>query len=154
MKDINAILKLRKGNSITKGIVIKGIRTLFELKEEDDDHCKPVITKEVCNGKYVKYEGNGAGNREKLLSLDDYLEENIQYLNNISNSFKSSDNTSMIQWTVKEEMYNTMNSYYKYTSISKSPFYKVNILPINTEEKYLKYSIHFVYIWDYKPLWI
>ena len=33
-----------------------------------------------------------------------------------------------------------MNSHYKYTSIPKSSFYKINILilPINTEEKYLK----------------
>ena len=40
----------------------------------------------------------------------------------------------------KEEMYNTMNSYYKCTSIPKSSFYKINILilPINTGEKYLK----------------
>ena len=41
-------------------------------------------------------------------------------------------------------MYSTMNSYYKYTSTLKSSFNKINILilPINTGEKYLKYSIH------------
>ena len=51
-------------------------------------------------------------------------------------------------------MYNTMNLYYKYASIPKSSFYKVNILilSINTEEKYLKYSIHLASISDYKPL--
>ena len=55
---------------------------------------------------------------------------------------------------IKEEMYNTMNSYYKYTSIPKSSFNKINILilPTNTGEKYLKYSIHFAYICDYQPL--
>ena len=55
---------------------------------------------------------------------------------------------------LKEEMYNTMNLYYKYTSISKSTFYKINILilPINTGKKYLKYSIHFASICDYQPL--
>ena len=42
-------------------------------------------------------------------------------------------------------MYNTMNLYYKYTSIPKSSLNKL-ILPINTEEKYLKYSIHFASI--------
>ena len=43
---------------------------------------------------------------------------------------------------ITEEMYNTMNLY---TSIPKSSFYNINILilPINTREKYLKYSIHF-----------
>ena len=46
----------------------------------------------------------------------------------------------------KEEMYNAMNSYNKYTSIPKSYFNKINILPINTGEKYLMYSIHFAYI--------
>ena len=48
---------------------------------------------------------------------------------------------------LKEEMYNTMNSYYKYTSIPKSSFYKMNILilPINTEGKYLKYSYNLPY---------
>ena len=55
---------------------------------------------------------------------------------------------------IKEEMYNTMNSYYKYTSIPKLSFYKINILilPINTEEKYLKYSIDFASTCDYQPL--
>ena len=55
---------------------------------------------------------------------------------------------------VKEEMYNTINSYYKYTSISKSSFYKINILilPTNTGKKYLKYSMHFASICDYQPL--
>ena len=40
---------------------------------------------------------------------------------------------------VKEEMCNTMNWYYKYISIPKSSFCKINtlILPIGTEEKYL-----------------
>ena len=56
--------------------------------------------------------------------------------------------------SLKEEMYNTMNSYYKYTSIPKPSFYKVNILilPINIEEKYLQYSICFASTCDYKPL--
>ena len=51
-------------------------------------------------------------------------------------------------------MYNTMNSYYKDTSIPKSFFNKINILilPISTGKKYLKYSIHFAYICDYQPL--
>ena len=45
-------------------------------------------------------------------------------------------------------MYNTMNSYYKDTSIPKSSFNKINILilPINTGKKYLKYSIHCLYL--------
>ena len=51
-------------------------------------------------------------------------------------------------------MYNTLNSYYKYTSIPKSSLYKINelVLPISTEEKYLKYSIHFASVCDYLPL--
>ena len=50
-------------------------------------------------------------------------------------------------------MYNTMNSYYKYASISKSSFNKIDILilpsPINTGEKYLKHFIYFAFICDY-----
>ena len=49
-------------------------------------------------------------------------------------------------------MYNTMNPYYKYTSIPKSSFNIVIILPINTGENRVKYSIHFIYICDYQPL--
>ena len=57
---------------------------------------------------------------------------------------------------LKEEIYSTINSYYKYTSIPNSSFNKINILIllVNTGEKYLKYSIHFAYICDYQPLWI
>ena len=45
-------------------------------------------------------------------------------------------------------MYNTMNSYYKDTSIPKSFFNKINILilPISTGKKYLKYSMHCLYL--------
>ena len=41
-----------------------------------------------------------------------------------------------------------MNSYYKYTSIQKSSFFKRSILiqPINIGETYWKYSPHFAYI--------
>ena len=55
---------------------------------------------------------------------------------------------------VKEKMYNTMNSYYKYTTIPKSSFYTINllILRINTREKNLKYSIHFPSICDHQSL--
>ena len=55
---------------------------------------------------------------------------------------------------IKEELYNTINSHYKYTSIPKSSFYKINILMlhINIEEKYPKYSIYFASICDYQPL--
>ena len=58
------------------------------------------------------------------------------------------------QGKIKEAMYNTMNLYYKYISIQKLSFYKINvlILPISIGEKYLKYSIHFAYICDYHPL--
>ena len=51
-------------------------------------------------------------------------------------------------------MYNTMNSYYKYTSIPKLHFYKIYLLvqPINTGEKYLKYFIYFASIPEYHPL--
>ena len=44
---------------------------------------------------------------------------------------------SHVMFLIKEEMYNTMNCYYKYTSIPKSSFNKTNILilPINTGKK-------------------
>ena len=47
---------------------------------------------------------------------------------------------SRAEHSFKEEMYNTVNSYSKYASISKSPFYNINILilPISTGEKCLK----------------
>ena len=63
-----------------------------------------------------------------------------------------------LDWNLilKEEMCNTINLYYKYTSIPKSSFYKISIfiMPINTREKYLKYSIHFGSVCDYQSLWI
>ena len=44
-------------------------------------------------------------------------------------------------------MYNTMNSYYKYTSIPKSSFYKINtlILPISTGKSISHYESNFPY---------
>ena len=80
------------------------------------------------------------------MTLCQSMKKDTHFLKYLLNRKQSGHET----WSVKEEMYNTMNSYYKYTSIPKSSFYKINILilPINTGEKSLKYSIHFASICD------
>ena len=66
--------------------IIGYIRTLFEQQE---DHDKPKIVSNFYNNIYIEYESNGDRNRN--LSLDEYLNKIKPYLRNIIIDLQISD---------------------------------------------------------------
>ena len=75
--------KIQKRQKIIKDKIIWYIRTLFE------DYYEPKRVSNFWNNNYIKYERNGDKNRN--LSLDEYLPKTKPYLTNIIINFQNSD---------------------------------------------------------------
>ena len=73
----------------------KDIRTLFEQQEED--YYKPKRVSNFWNNNYIEYESTGDKNR--ILSLNEYLNTIVTFLRNIIIDFQNS-NTWKIQLTI------------------------------------------------------
>ena len=79
---------------LIKDRIIRDIRALFELEE---DYCKPKRVSNFWNNDYIGYESNGDKNRN--LSLNEYLSKIELYLRNIMIDLQNSD-TWKIQLTI------------------------------------------------------
>ena len=82
-------------NRLIKDRIIRDIRTLFEQQEEN--YHKPKRVSNSWNNNHIKYESNDDKNRN--LSLDEFLNEIEPYLRNIIIDLQNSD-TSKIQLTI------------------------------------------------------
>ena len=80
---------------LIKDRIIRDIRTLFEQHKED--YYKPKRVSYFWNNNYIEYEGNGDKNRN--LSLDEYLKKVEPYFRNIITDLQNSD-TQAIQLTI------------------------------------------------------
>lgn len=54
--------------------------------EQQEDHYKPEIFDNVYSNKYIEYQSNA--DRNKILSIREYLDEIKPYLKDIINNFK------------------------------------------------------------------
>ena len=88
--------KRSKMKKIIKDNIIWDIRILSE-QEKEENHYEPKRVNNFWNNNYIKYESNGDKNRN--LSLDEYLKEIETYLRNIIINLQNS-HTWKIQLTV------------------------------------------------------
>ena len=90
IKNIRNHFNLEKENKVIKDKIINDIRNLLEL--ENEDYCKQIRVGNLCSSNYIEYESNG--DRDKNLSIEEYLNKIKQYLKDIiidlqtSNSWK------------------------------------------------------------------
>ena len=75
--------------------MVRDIRTLFELDE--DDYYKPIKTGNAFNSNYTEYESNG--DKDKSLSVKEYLNKIRPYLSNMINDLKTQS-----EWKVEVAM--------------------------------------------------
>ena len=75
--------------------MVRDIRTLFELDE--DDYYKPIKTGNAFNSNYIEYESNG--DKDKSLSVKEYLNKIRPYLSNMINDLKTQS-----EWKVEVAM--------------------------------------------------
>ena len=55
----------------------------------DEDYYKPIITNSAFNNNYIQYESKG--NKDKILTVNEYLDMIRPYLSNIINDHKTQD---------------------------------------------------------------
>ena len=92
-KDTRNLFRLKKQNEAIKDIIIRDIRNFFEHEE---DCYKPVRVGSFWSRNYIEYESNG--DRNKTLSVEEYLNKICPYLKDIINDLKK-PNTWKIQLT-------------------------------------------------------
>ena len=69
-------MNLEKENKVTKDKTISDIRNHFEL--ENEDFHTPIRVGNFYSNNYIEYESNG--DRDKNLSIEEYLNKIKQYL--------------------------------------------------------------------------
>ena len=65
---------------------IRDVKNLFDLSI-DEDYYKPIISKSAFNNNYIQYESKG--NKDKILTISEYLDMIRPYLNDIINDHKN-----------------------------------------------------------------
>ena len=88
IKDIRIRLRLEKETKAIKDRVLRDIKNLLVHKEEENYH-KPASVSNFWSINYIEYKSNG--NRNKTLSVEEYLNKISPYLKDIINNLKKSD---------------------------------------------------------------
>ena len=77
--------------------MIRNIQNLFEYKKEEETYYKPVRVNNFWSNNYIEYKSNS--DKNKILSVEEYLDIIRPYLRDIVNDVKQSD-TWKIQSTI------------------------------------------------------
>ena len=88
IKDIRKLYIQEKEIKAIKDRVLRDINNLFG-HEEDENYYKPVRVSNVWSNIYIKYESNDE--RNKTLSVEEYVNKIRAYLKDIINNLKTLD---------------------------------------------------------------
>ena len=95
-KDIRNLFRLEKEKeNCIKDEVLRDMKTLFEL--DGEDCCESIRTGNAFISNYIEYESNG--DKDKTLSIEEYLDKIRPYLSNIINDHKTQGEWK-IQFTI------------------------------------------------------
>ena len=78
---------MKKQNKAIKNRIINDIRNLFE--HEQEDYYKPVKAGNFWSNNYIEYESKG--DRNKIVSVEEYLNKIRPYLKDMINNLKKPD---------------------------------------------------------------
>ena len=87
---------------------IKYLEHLFKEINDDDDDYKPILANSSFNESYKEYESRG--DKDKTLSIEQYLNKIIPYLKELINNDKAINNGSN-EWKIQ------LNIYIKFVSL-------------------------------------
>ena len=82
------LFRLEKETKTIKDRILRYIKNPFEHKKEENCY-KQVKVSNFCSNNYIEYESNS--DRNKTLSVKEYLNEIRPYLKDIINNLKKSD---------------------------------------------------------------
>ena len=91
------LFRQEKETKVIKERTLRDIKNIFEHEKEEEEYYKPVRVSNFWSNNYIEYEING--NRNKTLSVEEYLNKISPHLKDIINNFKKSD-TWKIQLTI------------------------------------------------------
>ena len=117
IKDRRNLFKLEKESKTIKGRILRYVKNLFERQKEEVNYYKPVRVSNFWNSNYIEYESNG--NRNKTLSVEEYLNKIKPYLKDIINNPKTSD-TWKIQLTIANNFISSIDNDEEHAIHSKS----------------------------------
>ena len=115
IKDVRNLFRLKKENKAIKNKIIRDIRNLPGYEEKD--YYKPVSVGNFWSNNYIEYESNN--DRNKTVSVEDYLNKVRPYLEDIINNPKKSDMWK-IQITIAINFVSSKNNDEEHVMHSKS----------------------------------
>ena len=100
-KDIRSLFRLKKKTKKIKDRILRDIKNPFEHEEGENYH-KSVRVSNFWSNSYTEYEVDG--DRNKTLSVEEYLNKVNPYLKDIINNLKKSD-TCKIQLAIANNLF-------------------------------------------------
>ena len=98
IKNIRNLFRQEKEIKAIKDIILRDVKNLFEHEQEEEkNYYKPLRVSNFWSNNYIKYESNG--DKNKTLSVEEYLNKISPYLKDIINNLKKSY-TWKIQLTI------------------------------------------------------
>ena len=88
IKDKRNLFRLKKEVNRVNNIVLRNIKNLSETEKEEENYYKPVILNNFQSNNYIEYKSNG--DKNKILSVEEYLNKIWPYLKDIKNDLKKS----------------------------------------------------------------
>ena len=97
VNDIRNLFRQEKETKSIKGRILKDITNLSEHEKEEEHYYKPIRVSNFWSNNYIEYEGKG--DRNKTLSVEEYLNKISPNLKDMISNLKESD-TWKIQLTI------------------------------------------------------
>ena len=88
IKDMRNLFRLKKEVNRVNNIVLRNIKNLSEREKEEENYYKPVRLNNFQSNNYIEYKSNG--DKNKILSVEEYLNKIWPYLKDIKNDLKKS----------------------------------------------------------------
>ena len=124
IKDIRNLFRQEKETKAIKDRILRDIKNLFEHEKEEENYYKPVRVSNFWSNNYIEYESNG--DRNKTLSVEEYLNKIRPYLKDIINNLKKSD-TWKIQLTIANNFISSLDNDEECVMHSKSDYIDIMI---------------------------
>ena len=97
----------KKDTKAIKNRILRNIKNLFEHKEEEENDYKPVWVSNFWSNNYIEYKSKG--DRNKILSVEEYLNKINPYLKDNINNLKKPD-TWKIQLTIANNFISSIDN--------------------------------------------
>ena len=108
IKDIRNLFRKEKETKAIKHRILRDIKNLFEHEKEEENYYKPVRVSNFWSNSCIEYESNS--DRNKTLSVEEYLKKITPYLKDITNNLKMFD-TWKIQLIISDNFISSINNH-------------------------------------------